>query len=61
MKRLENIITALVLAAVAAVVVAAGFDNVVRNKCIALGVGQQVVGVVLLVLAFAAGLLKDNN
>lgn len=61
MKRLENIITALVLAAVAAVVVAAGFDNVVRNKCIALGVGRQVVGVVLLVLAFAAGLLKDNN
>lgn len=60
MEKFGNIATALVLAAVAAVVVSAGFGNVVHNKDVVTGILQEVGGVVLLVLALVAG-LKDNN
>lgn len=60
MKRLESIITALVIAAAVAVVVAAGVDNVVHNNGVVTGILQELGGVVLLVLALVAG-LKGND
>lgn len=60
MKKFGNIVTALTLAAVAAVVVSAGFGNIVHNNDVVTGILQELGGVVLLVLALAVG-LKDNH